>query len=68
MTRGQAAYRRAMEVSDDLISQMRNASSLRDPGRSVVADIWKRRHNVPFMTTVYEAVAEMKSATDQVPE
>ena len=68
MTRGQAAYRRAMEVSDDLISQMRQASSLRDTGRSVVADIWKRRHNVPFMTTVYEAVAEMKSATDQVPE
>ena len=65
MTRGQTAYKRAMEVSDDLIFRMREASSSNDPVRSVVVDILKRGHNIPFLTTVYEAVEEMKSATDQ---
>jgi hypothetical protein len=66
MTRGQAAYRRAMEISGDLISHMREASG--DPARTLTADIWANHDNVPFLTTVYEAVAEMRAATDPYPD
>ena len=58
MTAGQAAYNRAMKVTDDFIYQIRNASN--HPVRSVVSDIMSHADNVPFMTTVYEAVEEMK--------
>jgi hypothetical protein len=66
MTRGNAAFKRAMEVSGDLISHLREASN--DPASTVMADIWAHHKNVPFMTTIYEAVAEMTSATDQHPQ
>ncbi len=58
MTTGQAAYYRAMKVTDDFISQIRQASN--SPVRSVVSDIISHGDNMPFMTTVYEAVEEMK--------
>ena len=68
MTSGQIAYNRAMKVSDDLIHQMRTASPLTHAARKITTDIWARRHNVPFLTTIYESVREMKDATDQKPE
>lgn len=52
-----------MQISDDLISNMREASKSKDVFRSMMADIWAQHHNIPFMATVYEAVREMKSAT-----
>ncbi len=58
MTAGQAAYNRAMRVTDDFISQIRQASN--HPVRAVVSDIISHADNVPFMTTIYEAVEEMK--------
>jgi hypothetical protein len=58
MTLGQAAYNRAMKVTDDFISQIRQASH--SPVRSVVSDVISHGDNMPFMTTVYEAVEEMK--------
>jgi hypothetical protein len=60
-------YARAVAASDDLIRRMRDSSASGDPVRAVMADLWQQRHNVPYVTTVYEAVAEMSAAVDQKP-
>ena len=66
---GNAAYESAMRRSDDLIKKMERASQSKDVVPAMFADIWLQRHNVPFMTTVFESVREMKAATtDQMPE
>jgi hypothetical protein len=57
-------YRRAMGVSKDLLNRMREASQSKDAARAVMADVWAQAHNVPFMTTVYEAVQEAKSGPE----
>ncbi len=62
-SRGIEAFDRAMNTSDDLIARMQEASRSTDAFRAVMADIWAQHHNIPFMTTVYEAVREMKAAT-----
>ncbi len=67
-SRGNEAFDRAMNTSDDLIARMQEASRSNDAFRAVMADIWAQHHNVPFLVTVYEAVQEMKSSTDQRPE
>lgn len=54
------AYQQAMGVSDDLIRRMRQHSASNDAARAVMADVWSQRHNVPFMTSTYETVQEMK--------
>lgn len=56
------AYQQAMGDSDDLIRRMRECSNSNDPARAVMADIWAQHHNVPFMVSIYETVAEMKHA------
>lgn len=61
---GHDRYETAMSISDELIGKMRAANGSMDAIRSLVTDILQRRHNVPVVTTVYEAVQEMKSATD----
>lgn len=61
-------YRKAMAVSEDLLTRMREASRSTDAARAVMADIWLQNHNVPFLTTVYESVQEAKSPTSQRPE
>ena len=66
---GTTAYESAMRRSDDLIVKMERASRSKDVFPAIMADIWLQRHNIPFMTTVYESVREMKAATtDQMPE
>ena len=66
---GTAAYESAMRKSDDLIEKMEHASRSKDVVPAMMADIWLQRHNVPFITTVFESVREMKAATtDQKPE
>lgn len=55
------AYAKAMNESDDLLRQMKEASRSTDSARGVMADIWHQRNNVPFMVTVREAVLEMKA-------
>jgi hypothetical protein len=67
-SRGEAAYAKAMATSDDLLTRMRSASQSTDPFRALLADIWAQHHNVPFMTTVVEAVEEAKSPLEQRPE
>ena len=61
--RSDMAFGAAMNTSDDLISRMRESSGSKDAVRAIMADIWAQHHNIPFMTTVYEAVQEMKAAT-----
>jgi len=62
-SRGSAAYDTAMRISDELIEKMERASQSKDVVPAMMADIWLQRHNVPFVTTVYESVQEMKAAT-----
>jgi hypothetical protein len=56
---GSQAATEALAVSGSLLSHMRKASDARDPARALMADIWAQRHNVPFMTTMYEAYQEV---------
>lgn len=62
---GDHAYEQAMAASDDVLNHMRRAPPSTVPARSVIADIWAQRRNVPFMATVIEAVEEMKSPLQQ---
>lgn len=57
-------YARAINESSDLLRRMREHSGSTDAARAVMADVWAQNHNVPFMTTVYETVQELKSGTD----
>jgi hypothetical protein len=50
-----------MAFSDDLLRRMQDNSRSTDAARAVMADVWAQNRNIPFMTTVYEAVAEAKS-------
>ncbi len=61
-------YLHAMSLTEEVTVKMRETAASNDPVRALMADLWAQHHNVPFMTTVYEAVQEMKSATDQRPE
>lgn len=54
------AYRAAMGVSSELIEKMREYSSSNDAARAVMADVWAQRHNIPFLTSTFETVQEMK--------
>lgn len=68
-----ATFDRAMRESESLILQMRaevmqRAAQDTHPIRAMMADLWLQRHNVPFLTTVHETIAEMKSATQYASE
>lgn len=54
------AYHKAMGVSDDLLHCLRGRSDPNDAARSVISDVWSYHHNIPFLTSVYETVQEMK--------
>lgn len=54
------AYQAAMGVSSDLLHRMREHSSSNDAARAIMADVWAQRHNIPFLTSAYETVQEMK--------
>lgn len=60
-------YEHAMAVSNELIERMRAYSNGRDAARGIMADVWAQNHNVPFLTTVHEAVEEAKSPLAQDP-
>lgn len=59
------SYARAMIISGDLLTRMREASESTDAARAVMADVWAQNNNVPFLTTVYEAAQEAKSSIEQ---
>lgn len=56
----EVAYERAVGASDDLIRRMRENPKSADAARDMVADIWDHYQNIPFLTSVYETVQEMK--------
>jgi hypothetical protein len=53
------AYQKAMEISDDLITRMRDSTIAGDINRSLLTTLLAHRHNIPFLTSVYETVQEM---------
>lgn len=55
------AYHQAMGETDDLIQRMRSYSGSNDAARAVMADVWAQRHNIPFITSTFETVEEMKA-------
>jgi hypothetical protein len=57
--RGAAAFDQAMRTSGDLIGRFKHASESDDPIRAMFADMWLERHNVPYVTTMYQANQEM---------
>lgn len=63
-TRGDLLYDKAMADSADLLVRIREAGREADLARSLVADIWSQAQNMPFMTTVYEAIQEAKSGPE----
>lgn len=65
--KGDAAYAAAMVESDELLKRLRDSASSTDVARAVMADVWAQRRNIPFLTTVHEAVQEMKSGLEQKP-
>lgn len=66
-TQGDRAYAAVMGESDDLLKRMRENSGSTDAARAVMADVWSQHHNVPFMTTVVEAVQEAMAPLKQSP-
>ncbi len=50
----------AIRMADELTQSMRSYSSGNDPIKGLMADLWQHRNNVPFVTTVYEAIQEVK--------
>ncbi len=62
--RGDDAYARAMSTSADLIEKLRKLNGTTEVARQVMSDVWDHRQNVPFLTTVYQAVQEGKSGID----
>lgn len=64
---GDVAYSKAMTETRELREKMRGCAESTDVARALMADIWFQNHNIPFLTTVYEGVQEMKSGTDQKP-
>lgn len=66
--RGDEAYARAMNLSEDLLDKMQNYSRSTDAARAVMADIWAQRHNVPYMTTTVQVAQELNAAVYQDPK
>lgn len=62
---GDRAFSKAVRANTELISHMRQASQSTDAVRALMADIWSQHHNIPFMTTIFETVREMKIATPE---
>ncbi len=63
-TKGDLAYERAMDASADLLFRIREAGRETDVARSMMSDIWTQSENVPFMTTVYQAIQEAKTGPE----
>lgn len=56
---GTVAFEKAMQTSGELIGRFEQASGAPDPIRAMFADMWLERHNVPYVTTLFEAHQEM---------
>lgn len=56
----------AMAESDELIGELRSTTLRDHPLLMAFIDLWKFRHNVPIVTTIYETYQEMISPVRQV--
>lgn len=63
-SRGDRLYHEAMRQSADLVRHMRDCSMSTDAARAIMADVWAQNHNIPFLTTVFEAVQEAKTGPE----
>lgn len=54
----------ALRELDELVSDIRGGA--RHPVHGLIADIIEHRDNAPYLTTLFEANAEMKDAADQI--
>ena len=54
-----------LPLTPDLLARMRDSSSSTDAARGIMADVWAQNNNIPFLTTVFEAVSEVKPPDDQ---
>ena len=50
----------AIIMADEITEIMRQYSNGNDPVKGLMADLWRHRNNIPFMTTVFEAIQEVK--------
>jgi len=50
----------AIAMVDDITNRMRSYSAGPDPIKGLMSDLWQHRNNIPFVTTVYEAIQEVK--------
>lgn len=60
-------YAVAMAESGDLLREMHAQELSHDTVSAMMATIWLQRHNIPFVTTVHEAVAEAHAPIAQDP-
>lgn len=50
----------AILMADTLTNQIRNLNGNTGTVKEMISDIWHYRENTPFVTTVYEAIQEVK--------
>lgn len=51
---------KAIDMADGLISHIRSMNGNTHTVKEMMGDIWAHRENTPFVTTVYEAIQEVK--------
>lgn len=66
--RGDIAYAEVMRKSDDLLHRVNSSPPPSPSVVAVIVDIWSQRRNIPFLTTVVEAVEEGSAAIKQRPD
>lgn len=65
VSRGTAAFDRAMKTSGELIERFEEAARSDDPIRAMFADMWLERNNAHYVTSIYETHQEMISPLRQ---
>ena len=56
----QTLANRAIDMADSLTKQIKNLNGNTHTVKDMIGDIWYNRENTPFVTTVYEAIQEVK--------
>lgn len=51
---------KAIEMADTLTRDIRNLNGNTHTIKAMISDIWHYRENTPFVTTVFEAIQEVK--------
>ena len=51
---------KAIDMADNLTNEIKNLNGNTHTIKARISDIWRYRENTPFVTTVYEAIQEVK--------